>query len=345
MVGKPDGPVRVGVLSLFHPTELWLRGVAGAGLALDVDGHRCVLDADAVAVIRREDEGRISVGGGDGPDSERLQGTSLRVQERAGGVLRFWLEVPGKLKRQYAGALEVRAKGAALEPVVIMPLEVAVASIVQAESPPGAWMEALKAQAVASRSFLVARRSGHVDFDFCDTTHCQFLRSPPAVGSLAAKAAQETAGLVLLFHPATGDRTDLGETPVAAMYSRSCGGRTRTLREIGSHGGSDYPYYSVRCAYCLRHPERWRTTGVRGPLSERDRLGWNRTHGWGAIPSLGSEKDATGTDVEILSGRGVGHGVGLCQLGAADMARHGVGFAEILAHYYPNTRLASVQGH
>ena len=39
----------------------------------------------------------------------------------------------------------------------------------------------------------------------------------------------------------------------------------------------------------------------------------------------------------LLKGRGWGHGVGLCQIGAAVMAQEGYGFREILAHYYPGT--------
>jgi stage II sporulation protein D len=249
--------------------------------------------------------------------------------------------VPGKLRRQYAGTLEVRARGSIVEAVVAMPLETAVASIVEAESPHGAGMEAVKAQAVAARSFLAARRSSHVGFDFCDTTHCQFLRSPPASGSQAAKAAQATRGLILTWHDPGSDR----DRTVAAMYARSCGGRTRTLREIGARGNNwsnEYPYYAVRCAYCTRHPEVWQRegNGLPRPDSEAGRLAYNRIHGWGAIPSLpASTPDQS---AEIFAGRGIGHGLGLCQLGAASMARHGTGFAQILAHYYPNTRLTAM---
>jgi SpoIID/LytB domain protein len=39
----------------------------------------------------------------------------------------------------------------------------------------------------------------------------------------------------------------------------------------------------------------------------------------------------------ILTGAGWGHGVGLCQIGAAVMAAGGKTYREILAHYYPGT--------
>ena len=44
-------------------------------------------------------------------------------------------------------------------------------------------------------------------------------------------------------------------------------------------------------------------------------------------------------DEVTLEGRGWGHGVGLCQIGAAVMASKGYTYREILQHYYPNTEL------
>jgi stage II sporulation protein D len=264
---------------------------------------------------------------------------------------RFSLEVPGKLRREYDGSLAISLRGDVLEAVVTMPLETAVASVVQAESPPGAGLEALKAQAVAARSFLVARQTSHLDFDFCDTTHCQFLRSPPAAGSAAAQATRATAGLVLGWFE-EGSAT---VQTLAAMYARSCGGRTRTLEEIGVKA-KGYPYYVVLCTYCSHHPELWRRApgasaqaGIgsgAAPQTERERLAFNHIHGWGAMPSLlvnGAIDSKNGVGrAGALEGKGVGHGIGMCQLGAADMARRGAGFADILTHYYPNTTLTTI---
>jgi SpoIID/LytB domain protein len=44
-------------------------------------------------------------------------------------------------------------------------------------------------------------------------------------------------------------------------------------------------------------------------------------------------------DTLILHGKGWGHGVGLCQIGAAVMASQGYTYKEILSHYYPETEL------
>ena len=48
-------------------------------------------------------------------------------------------------------------------------------------------------------------------------------------------------------------------------------------------------------------------------------------------------------DAFLLDGRGWGHGVGLCQWGAAELARRGFSAAEILAFYYPQAELVQVK--
>ena len=323
---EPDGDVRIGVMGLFHPQELRLSPAGNQGLEVAIDGRSRRVARDAPAVVIHLHGGQLAVQFG--ADAPIVSGGMLRA---SGG---FSLEVSGKLKRRYAGTLEIHAHGAQLEAVVTMPLETAVASVVAAESPPGARLEALKAQAVAARSFLVARQAGHADFDFCDTTHCQFLRSPPEPGSEPDKAARATRGLILGWHDDAAGR----DRPLAAMYARSCGGRTRTLREVGVRSDG-YPYYAVRCDYCSRHPEVWQREAKGAPRTEQERLAFNRIHGWGAVPSL----PASGTVSDgQMQGRGVGHGIGLCQLGAAEMARQGATFAQILTHYYPNTKLTTI---
>jgi stage II sporulation protein D len=127
-----------------------------------------------------------------------------------------------------------------------MDLETAVASVVQAETTPGTPLEALKAQAVVSRSYFVAGGGRHSNFDFCDLAHCQVLREPPDVDSPAAAATVATRDLVLIFD----------EKPVTAMFTRSCGGHTRTLAEIGL-SQTAYPYFSVLCDVCYKNPVRW----------------------------------------------------------------------------------------
>ena len=48
-------------------------------------------------------------------------------------------------------------------------------------------------------------------------------------------------------------------------------------------------------------------------------------------------------DKVILHGKGWGHGVGLCQIGAAVMASEGYSYEEILKHYYPDTVIGPIE--
>lgn len=339
----PSSPqVHIGVLGLFHPRELKVTALTGTALILHAAMDQIILERSSgtdVASIRISEDNLLIVAG-----RSVIRAPSLAITGRENDPTDFVLSVPGKLTRHYHGTLEIKPSGGCLTAIVTMDLETAVASVVAAESAPDTPLEALKAQAVATRSYFVASRPRHHDFDFCDTTHCQFLREPPSPGSPAAKAVAATRDMVLTYD----------SHPFAAMYTRSCSGHTHTPAELGLPS-SAYPYYSVDCKYCRTHPERWSS---RIPSSnavslhssdESSRLRVDRRLGWSAVPSNdftvrkddrdndSRDKGNQDKDEFILEGIGQGHGIGLCQSGAKAMAQHGATFREILAHYYPNT--------
>ncbi|MGZ4788758.1 MAG: SpoIID/LytB domain-containing protein [Terriglobales bacterium] len=271
-----------------------------------------------------------------GPRLIRSSGVSFagRTNEPAD----FILAIPGKIKRRYHGILEIQPSAINLVAIVTLDLEIAVASVVAAETVPGTPLEALKAQALATRSYFIAGGGRHRYFDFCDTTHCQFLREAPPAGSDVANAVSSTRGLVLAYH----------FEPFAAMYTRSCGGRTRTPSEV-SLSSAAYPYYSVDCKYCRSHPSHWTTriSSQDGALlrssDESARLEIGRRLGWNAVPSNDFVVHKKG-DYMLVRGTGQGHGVGLCQAGARAMAEEGANFREILSHYYPNANVVTWPG-
>jgi stage II sporulation protein D len=323
--------VRIGVLGLFHPAQLTVSSVPGAAIMLHVGAKEFPLDSTSsvskVAIHARGNDLALHYG------TQSLLAHKVSFTGRDGGDAEFVLAVPGKIARHYRGRLEVAGKSGELFAVITMELETAVASVVAAETLPGEAVEALKAQAVAARSYFVAGKGRHGDFDFCDTTHCQFLRSPPPVESLAFKAVEATRGLVLEFDSHV----------FAAMYTRSCNGRTHTPAEVGLPAGV-YPYFSVECAYCGSHPARWQSrisqenaSGLVA-LSEPARLRVARKVGWQTIPSSDFKVKKQDGQV-LLDGVGQGHGIGLCQAGSKAMAERGANFREILAHYYPNAVL------
>src|SRR5208283_3915004 len=329
--------VRIGVLGIFHPHQLTLSACDAEAIVVTASGQTFFLQpGSATERLQIRASGNILL--------LSLAGKEIRTKElhaagRNQDAANLVLSVPGKLERRYRGTLDVKIVAGVLVPVITMDLETAVASVVQAESLPGTPFEALKAQAVVTRSFFAAGAGRHAEFDFCDLTHCQFLREAPRPGSPAARAAEATRGLIITF----------GDRPVATMFTPSCGGHTLTPADIGIPSGG-YPYFSVVCDYCHKNPVRWsrRVTAEDAALlsdhREAERLAVGRRLGWNAVPSNNFKAQKSGTEF-VLEGVGQGHGVGLCQRGARAMAEEGAGFHEIIDHYFPNTSLGHVGPH
>ncbi len=208
--------VVIHVFGLFHPRTL---EVAPAGPAQSIEVH---CPAKTVRL-------------------EGAQSMPLEASCTARGI--FALSIPGKIRRIFEGTLRIEP---GLTALVEMDLEQAVASVVAAELPVNTPPAALEAQAIAARSYYVAAitRGRHAYASFCDTTHCQHIRGLLPPDHPAVKAARNTKGLILEYEG----------RPVAAMYSASCQG----LRESGPppDSPSNYPFFSVPCAYCRRNPSK-----------------------------------------------------------------------------------------
>lgn len=330
--------VRIGVLGLFRPRQITLQAAPGQAVVVQMKIVHAGTKSFVLERSSGQDTAEVTISGDDlifKVGNHAIRSSGLRACSRANGVADFVLNIPGKITRRYRGVLDVKVVAGTLVPVVQMDLETAVASVVQSESAPDTPLEALKAQAVATRSYFIAARGRHHEFDFCDTTHCQFLREPPPPDSNAFRPAWATRGLVLAYRDQT----------VAAMFTRSCGGRTRTPQEVGLSSHT-YPYFAAVCEYCLHHPSRWvrRVSPAEAAdlnkRGEASRLDMDRRLGWDAVPSNTFTAHSSAHDV-VLEGTGEGHGIGLCQAGAKAMAQSGDSFREILDHYYPNTTLVN----
>jgi len=329
--------VRIGVLGIFHPHQLTLGSRDGEAIVVTASGQTFFLQPGSP-------NERLQIRASGDILLLNLAGKEIRTREvhaagRNQNAADFVLVVPGKLERRYRGTLDVKIVDGVLMLIITMDLETAVASVVQAESLAGTPFEALKAQAVVTRSYFAAGAGRHAEFDFCDLTHCQFMREVPQPGSPAARAAEATRDLIITFD----------DKPVAAMFTRSCGGHTLTPADIGISSGG-YPYFSVVCDFCYKNPVRWtrrmtaKDAAVLSDHREAGRLAVDRRLGWNAVLSNNFQEQKKGTEV-ILEGVGQGHGVGLCQRGARAMAEEGAGFHEIINHYFPNTSLGRVASH
>ncbi|MBZ5705891.1 MAG: SpoIID/LytB domain-containing protein [Acidobacteriia bacterium] len=269
--------------------------------------------------------------------------------------------------------LEIRARGPWLSLTLSLPLEDYVAAVLAAESGNQQSDQSLQAMAVAARTFAVHFRGRHKTeaFDFCDTTHCQDFRFS-AINERIRAAVEATEGELLwyegrpaaaYYHQNCGGTT----ADVADVWP---GRKLPYLREhidpyCSRSNGSQWHSSLAKAdlekaliAAGLQPPHGWKTLEVKSRTAagravklhftgaDADatisassfRFAVDRTLGWNQIRSDLYDLRDSGDQI-IFTGRGSGHGVGLCQAGAAEMGKEGKSYREILAFYYPGTAL------
>jgi stage II sporulation protein D len=263
-----------------------------------------------------------------------------------------------------AATLKIRLQPSVTTTTVEMPLETYVAAALAGEASVLQSDEALKAMAVAARTYAIYYRGRHAaeGYDLCGTTHCQRL-DPAAVTPRIQAAVEATLGELLWYQG----------KPAFACYSRNCGGVTEDAAAVWPALAAPY-LRSHPDPYCTPSPWQWspnpadivkalRGSQLQTPpeirrieIAQRTASGRARVlvlTGSGAPVriSAGAFRFAMGRELgwnlvrsdrfEVqglnFQGTGEGHGVGLCQRGADQMGVQGRGYRDILAFYYPGT--------
>jgi len=112
-------------------------------------------------------------------------------------------------------------------------------------------------------------------------------------------------------------RVRVGRLQDLRIVERGISGRATVLRVVGSSGESTVRGFDIR--------------GLLGDLRERPTV-------------IEIQRDAAGAIVAVVfAGKGWGHGVGMCQVGAYGMALRGADYREILGHYYQGATLAPLK--
>jgi SpoIID/LytB domain protein len=148
--------------------------------------------------------------------------------------------------RTYRGTFEVFGNSRNTFTVVNeLPLEDYLLGVVPNELSPTTFgeLEALKAQAVAARTYIVRNMGQYKNegYDICDTDACQVYFGTGSAQPLATTAVMETRGTIATYN----------DRPINALYSSTCGGRTEDAQEIFDER---VPYLvSTMCEY--KHPE------------------------------------------------------------------------------------------
>jgi len=305
--------------------------------------------------------GQITVGAGPSGltvDGQLLRSDRLEVRGRDGELAINGLAVGGRVivKRQNGKLLAINA----------LPLEDYVKGVVPSEMSAAWHPEALKVQAIATRTYALykMRQNARKDFDVVASIKDQvyLYRGRAAAAGPAALAVDDTRDLVLAYR----------DEPILAVFSSTAAGQTEDAWNVWA---VDMPYLKgVECPFDLNSPwYQWRTNVGLPMLEQRLRdegfpVGviaslapatytkagrviqvrilhsggelyvkgddLRRVLGYTVLPSTQFDFDVDGLQVQF-AGRGNGHGVGLCQWGAKELAERGYSAETILRYYYP----------
>jgi stage II sporulation protein D len=259
-----------------------------------------------------------------------------------------------------------------LRVLLTLPSESYVIAALSGEAAPDEPMASLKAMAISMRTFALVNANRHQTegFGLCDSTHCQAIRLGKPRAEVE-QAVRETAGETLW---SGSQRAHIYYTqhcggvsePASAVWPEERAGylagqhtdpyclrrfpaqwQTRIpLRQLGEifraqgwHTPSPITDIRVAQRNGTGRVAMLQVTGqgAAAQLSASSfRFAVDRALGWNQMRSDWYSLTLSGVDLEIR-GRGYGHGVGLCQAGAFEMATEGRSDSEILSFYFPGT--------
>lgn len=271
----------------------------------------------------------------------------------------------------FEGVFRIRKVGAGLLVTNEVDLERYLEGVVPAEMPPDWESEALKVQAVISRTYALYKKKENQGrgYDLAGSVLGQVYKGGIADPRSSASISQ-TRGQVLTYDGALAltffHSTSAGPTEDAAerwdidlpyLKGVSCPldrdspyfqwKRTIPLRDLEEGLQKlGYPVAAVATLTPLQWSRAGRLLTVRilhaggETILKAEEL--RKALGFRVLPSTHFMIESFGRDLQIR-GSGYGHGVGLCQWGANVMARQGLKFEEILLYYYPGVTLRSYE--
>jgi stage II sporulation protein D len=228
--------------------------------------------------------------------------------------------------------------------VNVLALEDYLAGVLGSEMPKSFPLEALKAQAIAARTYALHKKLEQYGqpYHLGSSVISQVYGGLASEDSRTREAVDATRGMVLTYQL----------QPVEAYFHASCGGKTE--RGVDALG-RDLPYLASVSCPCAKLPQsEWkldfgakvqvlsrsatgRATRVQLDGRTLDAVTFRERVGYSKLKSLWFE--VNGSRIE---GHGFGHGAGMCQWGAKVLAEQGMSFREILARYYVGTELQTL---
>lgn len=233
-----------------------------------------------------------------------------------------------------------------------------IAGVVEAEVGRKPSKEYFKLQGIICRTYALNNLHKHTieGYNLCDQVHCQVYHGKTFFEDIVS-AVMQTRGIVIV---------DSDISLITAVFHSSCGGQTVNSEDVWSK--SLYYLRSVRDSFCLNAPNAHWSKEVNANQWENYLSSKLSTSSISAKNYCSNEpvrkvrfwptNSLTMEDIRndwklrstyfniqkngekvIIQGRGYGHGVGLCQIGAMEMANRGYSYSEILHYYYQGVHL------
>lgn len=267
-----------------------------------------------------------------------------------------------KIKRNYGGAISFRVNNKKLDIVNRVEMDEYLKGVLPKEMSPSFPMESLKAQALCSRSFAINNYNKFIKngYNLDDTTRSQVYYGKDVEEKTTNKAVEETIGQVIKYDGKVAE----------TIFCASSGGYTVASSE--AWGGNSVPYLISKEDPYSVHP--WKYELKNSDLKKLnlsdvfsvslDYNNSNRVNNLTFSTSKGDVKikatdfrnkigntiiKSTLFDVNVIgnkvfvSGRGYGHGVGMSQYGAVEMAKKGSNYKEIIEFYFPGTNIEKIK--
>ncbi len=298
-------------------------------------------------------------------NSKELVGvfSSVRFHEvDSNSVIRLNLISPNAIVRQFDGNMKVTVAYNRLLLINEIDCDKYIAGVVEAESGSTADAEFYKAQSILARTYLYGHYYRHETegFQLCDAVHCQAYNGRSVRNPVIVQATKATSGMVVV---------GADSSFITAVFHANCGGQTVSASNAwlseraylqpvkdpfcqnssSAHWSKKVSLYEWK-TYLKGHGVKIKSGVAAGSFdcSQINRKQFYRVLA-DSVPTKQIRSDfqlkstffsviATETDVTI-NGRGFGHGVGLCQEGAIQMAKIGYKCNDILAYYYKDIRV------
>ncbi|HLL02290.1 MAG TPA: SpoIID/LytB domain-containing protein [Myxococcaceae bacterium] len=329
--------------------------VSGQGLAFGADAEDATFHPlnSRQATVRRKGR-KLELNGAP------IVGDSVRF--RAGAQVND-AGVPGEESLR-AGDMEVRGDVVVrlyrdgLQLINVIPLEDYLAAVLGSEMPISFPAEALKAQAVAARTYALQKK--------LDTYGSAFYLGSSVLHQVYGGINREDPRTRAAVEATRGEVLTYELAPIEAYFHASCGGRTESGWAALQR---DLPYLRPVDCPCGKLPaSRWSAEVSEGELQAAlqgspeglriaartgtrrvsrvttadgtsvDGVRFRQRMGYTRLKSLDFEVEKSSHGYSF-SGRGYGHGAGLCQWGAKALADGGWDYKDILLHYYPGAEL------